>query len=495
METRAHNYSSIRTVKTDGTAVARIETEAHDLEAPSFLAQRLRQGDRIAQFGPQGFLVEPLGAKGRLLCAPIAYAAQPRQNKNGEWMVTAETAHWPADPRAVIITGGALQRYFYQPSDSQTLYDILGCPSESSLEMLRIAWRVRNLELSSLAVAAKDSAAAERAFNLLAHPGLRKCYDSLLTNEDAAPLFPYGGFGLILVEGDLSQDGTAFFANAILTFRPEVKLRKVSVLLRQCDFLADRIVCRDARRRIEVSLDAGLLGLRWDLTWNQWRQWLKSRIEVDAAFVQSAKYQFAGGEWRLRKWLTALPSRLMAKVPENLDEDVARARAIHDLLGEHADVVRRVREEIEKQPVEHLIVERWLDELGSSPALKPQHVGWHADFDAYYFDQLRHRATTWYLFGREFLFVLPNVIVSEIPQAGHATYVFAKPQTLDAFFQRYVDTTRDDIRHNRANRASDLGFVGRVVRSKCKKRWLASVLKLAGEKPDCLENWSKETAV
>ncbi len=487
-ETPAHKYSSIRTVKTDGKEVARIQTEAHDLEAPSFFANHLRRGDRIAQFGPQGFLVEPQGAKGRLLLAPIGYAAQPKRNKNGKWMVRADMENCPPGPRAVIIGGDALRRYFYQPSDSQTLYDILGCPSESSLGTLRIAWRVKNLELSSVPIASKATVGAERAFNLLAHPDLRKYYDALLTDEDAAPIFPYGGFGLILVEGDLSPDGTAFFANAILAFRPEVKLRKFSVLFRQCEFLTDRIVCRDPRRRIEVSLDPGLLGgLQWDLTWNQWRQWLRSRIEVHAAFVQSGKHQFASGEWKLRKWLTALPSRLRAKVPENLGEDVARARAIHHLLGEHADVVRRVREEIEKQPVEHSTAQRWFDELAVSPALKPQHVAWHADFDAYYFDQLRRRATTWYLFGREFLFVLPNVIVSEIPQAGHATYVFAKPQSLDLFMRRYAGVTRDDIRHNHANRASDLGFVGRVVRGKRKKRWLASVLKLAGEKADYME--------
>lgn len=475
-------------VKTDGTAIARIQTEAHVLEAPSFFTKHLRRGDRIAQFGPQGFLVEPQGAKGRLLHAPIGFAAQPKQNKNGDWMVRAETPNCPSGPRAVIISGDALWRYFYQPSESRTLYDILGCSFDSTLNTLRVAWRVKNLELSSLPVASKATVVAERAFNLLAHPDLRKCYDALLADEDAAPIFPYGGFGHILVEGDLSQDGTAFFANAILAFRPEVKLRKFSVLLRQCEFLADRIVCRDPRRRIEVSLDAGLLGgLQWDLTWNQWRQWLRSRIEVDAAFVQSGKYQFASGEWKLRKWLTALPSRLRVKLPDNLGEDVARARAIHHLLGEHTDVVRRVREEIEKRPVDHSTVQRWFDDLAVSPALKPQHVAWHADFDAYYFDQLRRRATTWYLFGREFLFVLANVIISEIPQAGHATYVFAKPQSLDAFMRRYDGTTREDIRHNRANRASDLGFVDRVVRGKRKKRWLASVLELAGEKADYVE--------
>ena len=37
----------------------------------------------------------------------------------------------------------------------------------------------------------------ELAFNVLAHADLRNCYDALCKNEDAAPLFPYGGFGSI----------------------------------------------------------------------------------------------------------------------------------------------------------------------------------------------------------------------------------------------------------------------------------------------------------
>ena len=44
-----------------------------------------------------------------------------------------------------------------------------------------------------------------------------------------------------------------------------------------------------------------------------------------------------------------------------------------------------------------------------------------------------------------------------------------------------------DIRRNRDNLAAVLGFVGRVVRGKRKKRWLADVLKQAGEKADYIE--------
>ena len=70
---------------------------------------------------------------------------------------------------------------------------------------------------------------------------------------------------------------------------------------------------------------------------------------------------------------------------------------------------------------------------------------------------------------------------------GHATYVFAKPEDVRTFMRRYSCVTREDIRRNRDNVATDLGFVGRVVRGRKKKRWLNDVLKLAGEKADYVE--------
>jgi hypothetical protein len=240
---------------------------------------------------------------------------------------------------------------------------------------------------------------------------------------------------------------------------------------------------------VEASFDANLLsGFRWDLTWNQWKHWLKSRVEVDATFVYTGKYQLRDGEWILRRWLSALPSRTKARIPEAVHADVDSARAIHRLLGEHADVVERVRALIETEPVEYKLVQKWFDELGVSVQLKPQHVSWQPDYDVYYFDELGRHATTWYLFRREFLFVLPHVLVSEVPESGHATYVFAKPENMEAFLTRYATATREDIRHNRSNRGGELGFVGRVLRGRRKKRWLANLLKLAGEKADYVES-------
>ena len=112
---------------------------------------------------------------------------------------------------------------------------------------------------------------------------------------------------------------------------------------------------------------------------------------------------------------------------------------------------------------------------------------WRPDYESYYFEQLCRCSTTWFLFRDEYLFVWANVLIAEIPQIGHATYVFSKPADVPAFMRRYSHATREDIRRNRNNVATALGFIGRVVRGRKKKRWLNDVLKLAGEKADYLE--------
>ena len=118
---------------------------------------------------------------------------------------------------------------------------------------------------------------------------------------------------------------------------------------------------------------------------------------------------------------------------------------------------------------------------------RPQHVTWGPDYEPYYFEQLRRRSTTWFLFRDEYLLVWANVLIAEIPQLGHATYVFTKPEDVRAFMRRYSRATRYDIRRNRDNVAAELGFVARIVRGRKKKRWLNDVLKLAGEKADYVE--------
>jgi hypothetical protein len=110
-----------------------------------------------------------------------------------------------------------------------------------------------------------------------------------------------------------------------------------------------------------------------------------------------------------------------------------------------------------------------------------------ADYEAYYFEQLRERSRTWFLFRNEYLFVLPDAVIAEVPQPGYATYLFAVPDDLLRFKTTYATATREDVRRNRNDIGAKLGFIGRVVRGHRKKRWLANVLRQAGEKAEYVE--------
>ena len=106
----------------------------------------------------------------------------------------------------------------------------------------------------------------ERAFNILGQPELRACYDALLADPEVPAIFPYGGFGSLLASGERSRDGETFFAHRILAFSPEQKRRRFHLRPRQCDFYADRALCRDVRRKLEFWLDPALLHTQWDST-------------------------------------------------------------------------------------------------------------------------------------------------------------------------------------------------------------------------------------
>jgi len=95
----------------------------------------------------------------------------------------------------------------------------------------------------------------------------------------APALFPYGGFGSILVAGDRSRDGRTFFVAQILSFLPEQYERRFRASLRKFDFYNDRALYCDARRKVEVVLDQSAMPIVWDATWNQWKHLLGAKLE------------------------------------------------------------------------------------------------------------------------------------------------------------------------------------------------------------------------
>lgn len=85
----------------------------------------------------------------------------------------------------------------------------------------------------------------ERAFNILALPScapaaMRYCCDALLVEPSSPVLFPFSGFGLILVSGIPMKD--RFLARRIISFIPERKNIRFKLSRRKLTYYLDGAV-------------------------------------------------------------------------------------------------------------------------------------------------------------------------------------------------------------------------------------------------------------
>ena len=265
---------------------------------------------------------------------------------------------------SVFFRCEVLRDYFYRiprdggASDQRTLYDVLRAPAVASPAELRVSYKLRALELDSAGAPRGERVALERAFNILAQPELRACYDALLADPDGPAPFPYGGFGSLLVAGERSHDGQAFFANRILAFLPERRQRQFHSLLRKCEFYDDRALYRDAHRKLEFWIDHAALHMVWDSSWNQWKHLLGAKMQVNATFVQSGRYQHRHGNWELVWQETALPSRLEVKLPADIQQQLEAARKTYHRFGQYSAALAQIRLRIESQAVEKSELEK-----------------------------------------------------------------------------------------------------------------------------------------
>jgi curved DNA-binding protein CbpA len=422
--------------------------------------------------------------------APISYAAQPKADKRDRLYVRAEVSKGGLGISSIHLPCEVIRDYFYVSTRRQrwerqtSLYDVLRITSTASLAELRVAFRLRQLEHRAAATPGRERATLERAFNILAQPELRACYDSLLKGSPEPALFPYGGLGSILVAGDRSRDSQTFFTSQILHFQPELQERRFHAPLRNFDFYDELAIYRDVRRKLEVTLDQSAMPIIWDASWNRWRHLLRAKVELQGTFVQMGKYERRNGQWSRNKWETALPSRLHVKVPANIAEQIQAARKSYHRFGQFSDALDQIRARIERQPMERDQLRSLCWELGMPGDFDVAQISWQPDYDAFFYQQLSRRARRLYLFRSEYIFHLPRAIIVETPQLGHATYLFAKPQSIEAFLAAYVATTKEAIRQNRANVAERLGFLGRVVHGSNPRMWLRSLNARLGEAAD-----------
>src|SRR5439155_21682477 len=161
------------------------------------LAAHVRPGDEIdfplaidsAGTGTEIY-IRKTSSSGRsrdLYQAPICYAAQPKADKRDRLYVRAEVSSGRLGICFIHLPCDVLRDYFYvakrdRPWECQpTLYEILRVTPAVSLAELRLAFKLRQLELRAAGASKREHGAVERAFNILAQPELRACYDSLLT--------------------------------------------------------------------------------------------------------------------------------------------------------------------------------------------------------------------------------------------------------------------------------------------------------------------------
>jgi len=434
------------------------------------------------------------GTKRRdVLQTRIGYASQPRKDKRNNLFVSPEVSNPRLGVSAIHLPSEALRDYFYvgnrhcawnrQPS----LYELMRVINNVSPAELRLAFKLRTLELRTAQAPHSNPAALERAFNILARPELRTCYDALLNDPASPALFPYGGFGSLLLAGDISRDGSTFYASRILSFLPEQKFKHFRASLRNVAFYGDHAIYRDSRRKLEVLFDQASLPLLWDSSWNQWKHLLGTKIGVKATFIQSGKYQHRAGAWHLVKWETALPSSIAVALPSNIAEQLADARKTHHRFGEFAEALDLIRTRIESAAVERTELQKLCAALGMPGDFDVALITWKPDYDTFYFKQLCKRSRRLYLFRSEYIFDLERAVIVETPQLGYATYLFSKPASMAEFLATYTRVTREDILRNRSNVAEKLGFSGRFIHGLKSLAWLKELKLRLGESLDYAE--------
>jgi curved DNA-binding protein CbpA len=453
----------------------------------NFLASCIRAGDEMLfplDIGAAGANTEiyirpnPEERTQDVFQAQIGYVSQPRKDKRDNLFVSAEVLGSCLGISAINLRCEVLRDYFYVANrrrawDRQaSFYELLCVNPKVSPTELRLAFKLRTLELHTARAPDADIRAAERAFNILAHPELRACYDALLNDPSSPAVFPYGGFGSLVVAGDRSRDGSMFYASRILSFLPERNFRHFRAPLRRVEFHNDHAIYRDSRRKLEVFFDQASLPLFWDSSWNQWKHLLGAKLGIKATFIQSGKYQYGGDAWHLVNWETALPSRIEVALPANVAEQIAQARETHHRFGQFAEALDQIRARIESAPIDRADLEKMRVAAGIPGNFDVALINWKPEYEAFYYKQLCKRGRHVYLFRSEYIFDCEAAVLVEVPRLGHATYVFSKPANMREFLAVYSRATREEILQNRGNMAERLGFLGRLIHGRNPQAWL-----------------------
>jgi hypothetical protein len=169
------------------------------------LASQITVGDEIAFRIPTGDTAAPeicitkadsSGTNRCLYQAPVGYVTQPKLDKRQQHFVSAQVEHGNLGISAIFLPCEALREYFYRlpqaeaPAKGHNLYEVLAVSSGAAPAEIRLAFKLRHLELTAACAPHPEQVAVERAFNILGQPELRACYDTLLVDPQAPAVFP-----------------------------------------------------------------------------------------------------------------------------------------------------------------------------------------------------------------------------------------------------------------------------------------------------------------
>src|SRR5262249_20805812 len=143
---------------------------------------------------PELFIRSPSGRC--LYQTLIGYAAKPKIDRQTHPYVQTEIRDGRLGFACLHIPCPVIRDYFYRPKRSNadecdSLYKILKVKPNAPPADIRLAYRLRHLELVANNAPKTAHLSLTRAMNILAVPELRACHDALLADPRASVVFPF----------------------------------------------------------------------------------------------------------------------------------------------------------------------------------------------------------------------------------------------------------------------------------------------------------------
>jgi hypothetical protein len=424
-----------------------------------------------------------LERSGRLDLAqiPITAAAPPKRDRRGRGFVMLEASAAQHGISRVLVTAAQIRDYFFAPdraapwAEQPSWFEVLGVRKNSTPAEIRLAYRVRLLELKTKGNESNRSLQAQlaRGLQILLDPDLRRDYLLLLEDPNASVAFPPWTVGCLRAPGQ--KKGELFLVNELVSFFPRTEERTVRLALRRFRFEGPEAVYRDGRKRILIRFDSSVLPMQWTDEWNTWAHLARGSVTVKAMFWQQTRFRRTETVFQPRIWSQPFQSTLAVQNPSSVAPRFETARAFWGHFHPHAEIVALLRARLEQEAIKAQQAAEWCQAHGVRPPVEARWINWEPDYEEVFYRELAARARAVYLFRNEYLFVFDQTVVSEIPQAGHASYIFRLNTSLDAFLRSYAQTTRHAIRTEPKNARTILGYAGRIPHLKDLSVWIEKI--------------------